>query len=178
MTVTWGITILVDVGGGKWCKVVYTGLQEKGPGPMFYGEYTHTLDDKGRLILPARFREVAEQNSVGKFFVTRGFESCVFMFAEAEWKHYEQKFRDVPFTKHDGRTFNRMFFSGAVDVLPDKQGRFIIPQYLKDFAGIKDKSIIIGVSNRIEIWAQDRWQEYFEKSSKLFEQTAENILNL
>jgi MraZ protein len=71
-----------------------------------------------------------------------------------------------------------MFFAGAVDVTPDKQGRFIIPQYLKDFAGIKEKSVIIGVSNRIEIWDHERWQEYFAKSSKLFEQTAENILSL
>ena len=145
---------------------------------MFYGEYTHNLDAKGRLILPARFREVADQNGISRFFVTRGLEACVFMFAEADWKQYEQKFRDVPFTKQDSRTFNRMFFAGAVDVTPDKQGRFIIPQYLKDFAGIKDKSVIIGVSNRIEIWDHERWQEYFAKSSKLFEQTAENILSL
>ncbi len=145
---------------------------------MFYGEYTHNLDAKGRLILPAKFREVSVQNSIARFFVTRGLEACVFMFAEADWKQYEQKFRDVPFTKQDSRTFNRMFFAGAVDVIPDKQGRFIIPQYLKDFAGIKDKSVIIGVSNRIEIWDHERWQEYFTKSSKLFEQTAENILSL
>ncbi len=145
---------------------------------MFYGEYAHNLDTKGRLILPARFREAADQNSVVKFFVTRGLESCVFMFSEAEWRQYEQKFRDIPFTKQDSRTFNRMFFAGAVDVIPDKQGRFIIPQYLKDFAGIKDKTVLIGVSNRIEIWDQARWQEYYAKSSRLFEQTAENVLSL
>lgn len=145
---------------------------------MFYGEYAHNLDTKGRLILPARFREAADQNSVVKFFVTRGLESCVFMFSEAEWRQYEQKFRDIPFTKQDSRTFNRMFFAGAVDVIPDKQGRFIIPQYLKDFAGIKDKTVLIGVSNRIEIWDQARWQEYYAKSSQLFEQTAENVLSL
>ena len=145
---------------------------------MFYGEYAHNLDTKGRLILPARFREAADQNSVVKFFVTRGLESCVFMFSEAEWRQYEQKFRDIPFTKQDSRTFNRMFFAGAVDVIPDKQGRFIIPQYLKDFAGIKDQTVLIGVSNRIEIWDQARWQEYYAKSSRLFEQTAENVLSL
>ncbi|MBF0331448.1 MAG: division/cell wall cluster transcriptional repressor MraZ [Candidatus Omnitrophica bacterium] len=145
---------------------------------MFYGEYTHNLDAKGRLILPARFREVADQNSISRFFVTRGLEACMFMFPESEWRQYEQKLRDIPFTKQDGRTFNRMFFAGAVDVVPDKQGRFVIPQYLKDFAGIKEKSVIIGVSNRIEIWDHERWQEYFTKSSKLFEQTAENLLSL
>ncbi|MEI8011311.1 MAG: division/cell wall cluster transcriptional repressor MraZ [Candidatus Omnitrophota bacterium] len=145
---------------------------------MFYGEYAHNLDTKGRLILPAKFREAAQQNSVPKFFVTRGLEACVFMFAEAEWRQYEQKFRDVPFTKQDSRTFNRMFFSGAMDVVPDKQGRFLLPQYLKDYAGIKDKSVLIGVSNRIEIWDHARWQEYYAKSSRLFEQTAENVLSL
>ncbi len=145
---------------------------------MFYGEYAHNLDTKGRLILPAKFREAANQNSVSKFFVTRGLEACVFMFAEAEWRLYEQKFRDVPFTKQDSRTFNRMFFSGAMDVVPDKQGRFLLPSYLKDYAGIKDKSVLIGVSNRIEIWDQARWQEYYAKSSQLFEQTAENVLSL
>jgi MraZ protein len=145
---------------------------------MFYGEYAHNLDTKGRLILPARFREAADQNSVVKFFVTRGLEACVFMFSEAEWRQYEQKFRDIPFTKQDSRTFNRMFFAGAVDVVPDKQGRFLIPQYLKDFAGIKEKAVLIGVSNRIEIWDHARWQEYYAKSSQLFEQTAENVLSL
>ena len=145
---------------------------------MFYGEYAHNLDTKGRLILPAKFREAANQNSVSKFFVTRGLEACVFMFAEAEWRLYEQKFRDVPFTKQDSRTFNRMFFSGAMDVVPDKQGRFLVPSYLKDYAGIKDKSVLIGVSNRIEIWDKARWQEYYAKSSQLFEQTAENVLSL
>ncbi len=145
---------------------------------MFYGEYTHNLDPKGRIILPSKFREVAQANGISKFFVTRGLEACVFMFAEADWKQYEQKFRDIPFTKQDARTFNRMFFAGAVDVTPDKQGRFIIPQYLKDFAGIKDKSVVIGVSNRIEIWDQERWKEYFANSTKLFEQTAENVLSL
>ena len=145
---------------------------------MFYGEFAHNLDTKGRLILPARFRDVARENSVEKFYVTRGLERCIFMFSEFEWRLIEQKLKTLSFTKESSRMFNRLFFSGAAEVLPDKQGRFIIPQYLKDFAGIKDKSVIIGVSNRIEIWDHERWQEYFAKSSKLFEQTAENILSL
>jgi MraZ protein len=145
---------------------------------MFYGEYAHNLDAKGRLILPAKFREVAAQNSVAKFFVTRGLESCVFMFAEKDWRRHEQKLHEMPFTKQDNRMFNRLLFSGALEIVPDRQGRFIIPQVLKDFAGLKDKSVIIGVSDRIEIWDAARWQEYFARSSKLFEQTAENILSL
>ncbi len=145
---------------------------------MFYGEYNHNLDTKGRLILPSRFRDVARENSIDKFFVTRGLEKCIFMFSEYEWKIQEQKFKGLSFTKEDSRTFNRMFFSGAVDVVPDKQGRFVVPQYLKDFAGITAKTVLIGVSNRIEIWDTIRWQEFYTKSTGLFEQTAERMIDL
>lgn len=145
---------------------------------MFYGEYTHSIDRKGRLILPARFRETAKDNGIEKFFVTRGLDKCIFMFSEDEWKPQEQKFRSVPFTKHDARHFNRMFFSGAVEIIPDKQGRFIIPQYLKDFAGIKRDTVIIGVSNRIEIWDAQVWQEFYANSKNSFEEVAEKILDV
>ena len=145
---------------------------------MFYGEYAHNLDTKGRLILPSKFRDVARVNTIQKFFVTRGLEKCIFMFAENEWKIQEQKFKDLSFTKQDARTFNRMFFSGAMDVVPDKQGRFLIPQYLKDFAGITSTTVLIGVSNRIEIWDTTRWQEFYSKSTELFEQTAERMIDL
>ncbi|MBF0123226.1 MAG: division/cell wall cluster transcriptional repressor MraZ [Candidatus Omnitrophica bacterium] len=145
---------------------------------MFYGEYSHNLDTKGRLILPSRFRDVSRENHIETFFVTRGLEKCLFMFSEYEWKLQEQKFKGLSFTKQDVRTFNRMLFSGAIDVVPDKQGRFIIPQYLKDYAGIVTKSVIIGVSNRIEIWDAQRWQEFYAKSSGLFEETAERMIDL
>ncbi len=145
---------------------------------MFYGEYTHGIDTKGRLILPARFRDVAKDNGIDRFFVTRGLDKCIFMFAEGEWRQQEQKFKNLSFTKGEARAFNRLFFSGAVEVLPDKQGRFIIPQYLKDFAGIKKDAIVIGVSNRIEIWETKIWQEFFNKTSVDFEKTAEHMLDL
>ena len=145
---------------------------------MFYGEYTHNLDAKGRLILPSRFRDVARENNVERFFVTRGLEKCIFMFSEYEWRVIEQKFKSLSFTKEQSRNFNRMFFAGAADVVPDKQGRFILPQNLKDHAGIKGSTVVIGVSNRIEIWDQVAWQEFFTKSSQTFEQTAENLFDL
>src|SRR3989338_406240 len=100
---------------------------------MFYGEYTHSIDRKGRLILPSRFREAAKENEIEKFFVTRGLDKCIFMFGDYEWSAQEQKFKGMPFTKKQSRYFNRIFFSGAVEVVPDKQGRFIIPQYLKEY---------------------------------------------
>jgi MraZ protein len=145
---------------------------------MFYGEYTHTLDTKGRIILPSRFRDVARENNIDRFFVTRGLEKCVFMFAESEWRTIEQKFKGLSFTKEQSRNFNRMFFAGAADVVPDKQGRFIIPQNLKEHASIKSATVIIGVSNRIEIWDEAAWKEFFTKSNQSFEQTAEHLFDL
>ena len=145
---------------------------------MFYGEYSHSVDRKGRLILPSRLREVAQENGIEKFFVTRGLDKCLFMFTEEEWKTQEQKFKNMPFTKQESRSFNRMFFSGAVESIPDKQGRFIIPQYLKEFANIRRETILIGVSNRIEIWDQEMWKGFYKNSSQSFEQTAENVLHV
>ncbi len=143
---------------------------------MFYGEYVHTIDRKGRLILPARFREISKENGIEKFFVTRGLDQCIFMFSEDEWKNQEQKFKNMSFTKQESRSFNRMIFSGAVEAVPDRQGRFIIPQYLKDFANIKRETVLIGVSNRIEIWDTATWREFYRSLSGTFEQTAENLL--
>ncbi len=145
---------------------------------MFYGEYNHSIDRKGRLILPSRFREVAKENTIEKFFVTRGLDKCIFMFTEEEWRTQEQKFKNMSFTKQEARNFNRLFFSGAVEVIPDRQGRFLIPQYLKDFANIKRDTVVIGVSNRIEIWDMQMWKQFYETSSGAFEKTAENVLNI
>jgi MraZ protein len=145
---------------------------------MFYGEFRHNIDRKSRLILPSKFREVCKENGVDKFFLTRGLDRCVFMFAESEWRSQEQKFKNMSFTKKETRNFNRMFFSGAVDISPDKQGRFIVPPYLKDYANIKRETIIIGVSNRIEIWNKKDWDEYYTKSNNSFEDISENLLDL
>ena len=145
---------------------------------MFYGEYSHSIDRKGRLILPARFREVAKANFIEKLFVTRGLEKCLFMFAEEEWRTQEAKFRSQPFTKLNARTFNRIFFSGAIEVAPDKQGRILIAQYLKDYAEIKRDVIIVGVSNRIEIWSQDKWKEFYSSSKQSFEEIAEKLMDV
>ena len=144
---------------------------------MFYGEYQHTIDRKGRLILPAKFREVAKSNFIEKFFVTRGLDKCLFMFSEEEWKSQENKFKGISFTKQQARTFNRLYFSGAVEIVPDRQGRIIIPQYLKDFADIKREVILIGVSNRVEIWSRPGWQDFYGKSSSTFEEIAQNLLD-
>ena len=145
---------------------------------MFYGEYIHTIDRKGRLILPARFRDVCKENGIEKFFITRGLDKCIFMFSADEWRTQEQKFKSLPFTKQESRSFNRLFFSGAAEVVPDRQGRFIVPQYLKDFASIKRETTIIGISNRIEVWDSKLWKEFYANSNESFERIAENMVNL
>lgn len=145
---------------------------------MFYGEFEHSIDKKGRLILPSKFRDACKENGIEKFFVTRGLDKCIFMFSDEEWRAQEQKFKAMPFTKQESRNFNRMFFSGAVDVIPDRQGRFIIPPYLKDYANIRRDTVIVGVANRIEIWDKGSWGKFYTNSSDSFEQIAENLLTL
>ncbi len=144
---------------------------------MFYGEFSHSIDRKGRLILPAKFREVAKSHFIERFFVTRGLDKCLFMFSEEEWRLQETKFKSIPFTKQQSRTFNRLYFSGAIEVNPDKQGRILLPQYLKDFAEIKKDIFIVGVSNRIEIWSKDKWEEFYSNSRTSFEELAEKLID-
>ena len=131
---------------------------------------------KGRLILPSKLRETAKNNFVEKFYITRGLDKCLFMFSEEEWKAAEQKFKSMSFTKQDSRKFNRLYFSGAVEVVPDKQGRILLPPYLKDFAQIKRDVVIIGVASRIEIWSKDQWHEFYKTNLESFEDTAEKLI--
>ena len=144
---------------------------------MFYGEYEHSIDRKGRLIIPSKFREVFKENYVERFFVTRGLDTCLFVFTEDEWKKQESRFKSLPFTSTEARKFNRLYFSGACEVACDRQGRIIVPDYLKDFAQIKRDVMIVGVSNRMEIWSKEGWQQYYKGMKDSFEQVAEKIFN-
>ena len=144
---------------------------------MFYGEHEHSIDEKGRLIIPSKFREVFKENYVERFFVTRGLDTCLFVFAEDEWKKQEAKFRGLSFTSAQARNFNRLYFSGACEVTCDKQGRILVPDYLKEFAKIKRDVMIVGVSDRMEIWAKENWEEFYKTNKDLFEKTAEKIFN-
>ena len=143
---------------------------------MFYGEFKHTLDRKQRIIIPAKFREALKEHYVERFFITRGLDKCLFMFVEDEWKVQEQKFKSLSFTKAESRKFNRLYFSGASEMIPDKQGRILIPDYLRGYAEIKKEVYIIGVSNRIEIWSHQLWEEYYAKSKDTFEDVAEKLI--
>ncbi len=143
---------------------------------MFYGEYQHSLDNKDRVIIPAKFREIFKEHYAEKFFITRGLDQCLFVFTEESWKTQEKKFRELPFTKGEARKFNRLYFSGASEVICDKQGRILIPDYLKSYAEIKTDVVIIGVSDRIEIWSKDKWTEFFESNKGNFEELAEKLI--
>jgi len=143
---------------------------------MFYGEYGHAIDNKGRLIIPSRFRESLKEYDIEKLYMTRGLDKCLFVFTESEWRSQESKFKSISFTKSEARKFNRLYFSGATQVEFDKQGRILIPKYLKDYAGIKRDVMIIGVSNRIEIWSKELWREYYDSSKESFEEIAEKLI--
>jgi len=145
---------------------------------MFYGEFEHSLDKKSRVIIPAKFREAFKDNYAEKFYITRGLDGCLFLFTEEEWSKQEQKFKSLSFTKTEARKFNRLFFSGASEIVCDSQGRVLIPNYLKEFAQIQKDVVIIGVSNRIEIWSKARWKDFYENTRETFEETAEKLMGL
>ncbi|WP_307322985.1 division/cell wall cluster transcriptional repressor MraZ [Evansella vedderi] len=140
---------------------------------MFMGEFHHTIDEKGRMIIPAKFRE--ELGST--FVVTRGMDKCLFVYPEPEWKQLEQKLKTLPFTKKDARAFTRFFFSGATESELDKQGRVNIAQTLRSYAQLEKECVVIGVSNRVEIWSKEIWEDYFAESEESFAEIAEGIVD-
>ncbi|PKR78530.1 cell division/cell wall cluster transcriptional repressor MraZ [Halalkalibacillus sediminis] len=140
---------------------------------MFMGEYQHNIDTKGRVIVPAKFREDLGQS----FVITRGLDKCLFAYPLDEWKNLEEKLKKLPLTKKDARAFTRFFFSGAVDCEIDKQGRANVPSPLRSYADLEKECVVIGVSNRIEIWAKDKWEEYVKESEESFTEIAENMMD-
>ncbi|AUS85622.1 division/cell wall cluster transcriptional repressor MraZ [Lysinibacillus sp. HST-98] len=139
---------------------------------MFMGEYQHSVDAKGRLIVPAKFREALGET----FVVTRGLDNCLFGYPMNEWRKLEEKLKGLPMTKKDTRAFARFFFSGATEVEIDKQGRINIPATLMQHAHLVKECVVLGVSNRIEIWAKDAWEAYFSESEQSFNEIAENMI--
>lgn len=141
---------------------------------MFLGEHHHTIDAKGRLIIPSRFREGLGE----KFVLTKGLDTCLFAYPLQEWSILEQKMRSLPMTRSDARAFVRFFFSGASECETDKQGRILIPANLREYAGLKKEVVVIGVSSRVEIWARDRWEAYSAESASSVEEIAEKMEDL
>ena len=139
---------------------------------MFMGEFQHQLDAKGRMIVPAKFREELTEH----FVITRGLDKCLFGYTLTEWAAIEEKLKALPLTRRDARKFMRMFFSGAVEVEMDKQGRINIPKHLMEYAGLSKEATVIGVSSRIEIWDRKLWSDFYEETEEEFETIAEELI--
>ena len=122
---------------------------------MFMGEYNHTIDAKGRLIIPAKFRELLGT----EFVLTRGLDGCLFIYPVDEWKAFEQKLRALPLTNKNARTFSRFFVAGAAMCELDRQGRVLVPQTLREFAGLEMDVVLTGNLDRIEVWSKEKWSE-------------------
>jgi MraZ protein len=121
---------------------------------MFLGEYEHTLDSKGRLTIPAKFRD----ELAGGVVVTRGLDGCLWAFGRAEWDILTEKISNLPTANRAARNFTRFMFSNAFDSIPDRQGRILIPQNLRSYAGIETDTIVAGANNRVELWNPEKWR--------------------
>lgn len=141
---------------------------------MLMGEYEHSIDAKGRVILPAGFRdELGDQ-----FVITKGLDTCLFVYTREEWDRLSAKLRQLPLSKPEARAFVRFFFSGARNVECDKQGRFLMPSTLRSYAKLEKDAVLIGVSNRIEIWSKAEWSRYNDEINPMVTKLAETLVDL
>ncbi|MGO4372039.1 division/cell wall cluster transcriptional repressor MraZ [Paenibacillus sp. 2TAB19] len=140
---------------------------------MFMGEFQHSIDEKGRIIIPAKFRD-----SLGSTFIaTRGLDNCLFVYPMSEWAVLEEKLKSLPLMKADARAFTRFFFSGATECELDKQGRVNLPSHLRDYAKLDKECMVLGVSGRVEIWSKQTWDGYYEQSEQAFNEIAEKLVD-
>lgn len=138
---------------------------------MLIGEYTHTLDPKKRLSLPAKWRRELGK----KLVITRGLDTCLFVYTEKEWKVISEKVAALPLGQADTRGFNRFFLSGAIEVEVDKNGRILVPDFLKDFAKLDSKVVLAGIHSRVEVWDETQWNAYKEKIEHNADALAEKL---
>lgn len=138
---------------------------------MLIGEYEHTLDVKGRLIMPVKLREDIGEN----FIVTKGLDGCLFGFSKQEWTNFEEKLKSLPLTNKNARDFVRFFLSGAIECEIDKQGRFLIASNLREYASMEKEVVIIGVGTRIEFWDKNKWSSYNNSENISADNIAENM---
>ena len=141
---------------------------------MFMGEYNHTIDAKGRLIVPAKFREILGDN----FIVTKGLDGCLFVYPNDEWTRFEEKLKSLPLTNKNARQFTRFFLAGAAACEVDKQGRILLPQVLREFASLEKDVVLVGVASRIEIRSRERWDESMNTYDGDMDEVAENMESL
>ena len=141
---------------------------------MFIGEYSHSLDDKGRLAVPKKFRGDLATGAV----VTKGFDDCLFLYTKKQWETLAEKLANLPFAQANARAFARHMLAGAMDAPLDKQGRIILPEYLRAFACLKKNVVVAGLYNRLELWDEDMWAGYKKKTEKASNQIAEQMAEL
>lgn len=141
---------------------------------MLIGEYEHSLDAKGRLIMPVKLREDIGE----KFIITKGLDGCLFGFSQSEWANFEEKLKTLPLTNKNARDFVRFFLSGATECEIDKQGRFLIVSNLREYASMDKEIVIIGVGTRIEIWNREKWKAYNSDENISADSIAENMTML
>ena len=146
----------------------------KGVKHLLIGEYTHSIDTKGRLIMPAKLKDDIGEN----FVITKGLDGCLFVYSKAEWKNFEEKLRTFPLTNKDARALVRFFLAGAMECEIDKQGRFLISSNLREFASLQKEVVIIGVLDKIEIWSKDKWLEYSKRENMAADEIAQSLENL
>lgn len=150
--------------GTKWISVGKSGDN------MFMGQYSHTIDEKGRIIIPAKIRNDLGNN----FIVTRGLDGCLFIYSNTEWTNIINKYKELPDSK-DKRSFMRVFLSGATVCEYDKQGRINIPQSLIDYANLTKECMIVGVFDRLEIWSKENWDNFIKNNSANLSDIADNL---
>ena len=138
---------------------------------MFKGEYNHTIDTKGRVIIPAKFRDKLGE----AFVITKGLDGCLYGYANEDWQVFEDKLSSLSITNKDSRQFTRFFLAGAADCEVDKQGRILIPSVLWEFAGLEKDVVLVGVSRRIEIWNKEKWSEITAQYDDNMDEIAANL---
>lgn len=141
---------------------------------MLMGEYLHSIDVKGRIILPVDFREELGTT----FIITKGLDRCLFVYHQSEWKVLSEKLKQLPLSKPEARAFVRFFFSGARQLECDKQSRFLVPGNLRDYAMLEKDVVLIGVSNRIEVWNKAQWEAYNDEINPMVTTIAETLTDL
>lgn len=141
---------------------------------MFIGEYKHSIDDKGRLAIPVKFRSALHTAAV----ITRGLDHCLYVYTASSWQELAEKVKSLPMTKSDSRAFQRLMLAGAVDVELDNQGRVLIPDYLREYAGISKQTVVAGIYDRLEIWDEKKWEEYKKKTEASSDDIAEKLEGL
>jgi len=145
---------------------------------MFYGQYEHAIDDKGRLTIPSKLREALEKSDKGAGMLTRGLEGCIFLFGRGGWEGLQEKFQALPtLSGAKVRAFVRVFTSGACEFEIDKQGRIGVPSFLREHAGIERDVVVIGARDHVEIWSRERWDEYLARQTEVWEETAEGLMD-